>query len=80
MARQKNETQTRQLFKAVFDSPEGREVLSHLRALCFMDTHCFVAGDPHMTSFNEGKRATCAYILSLLREQPKAQEVAIDDD
>ncbi len=25
MAKQKNETQTRQLFKAVFDSPEGRE-------------------------------------------------------
>lgn len=79
MAKPRNEEALRKLFKAVFETPEGVEILTHLRAVSFMDTHCFVAGDPYATCFNEGKRAMVAYLLSLLKDKPKTQEVAIDE-
>ena len=70
----------RQLFQAVFSTPEGKEVLSHLRAVCFMDHHGFVAGEPETSFFNWGQHAVYTYIASMLKEMPKnQQEVAIDE-
>ena len=79
MPKLRDDEQIKKLFKTVFDTPEGRDVLTHLRAMSFMDTHCFVAGDPYATCFNEGKRSIVAYVLSLLKDKPKLQEVANDE-
>lgn len=75
----KSEAQLKQLYHKVFDSPEGEDVLSHLRASCFGDSRTFVPGDPYGTAFNEGRRSVFLDILARLKEQIEKQEVAIDE-
>jgi len=76
---QKSEAQLRQLYRKVFDSPEGAEVLSHLRAICFGDSRTFVPGDPCATAFNEGRRSVLLDVLARLKDPIEKQEVAIDE-
>lgn len=43
-------------YQKVFETPEGRRVLAHIMRVGGVTKSSFVAGDPHMTSLNEGKR------------------------
>jgi hypothetical protein len=43
-------------FQTCFGSPEGEHALDHLREFCCWSRSAFVPGDPHHTSFLEGRR------------------------
>lgn len=51
-------------YESTFSTPAGKEVLRHLCKVGFIYKTTFVAGDPHLTAMNEGKRA---FALSILR-------------
>lgn len=53
-----------QAYRRLFSSPDGQVVLKHLCKRAHVNGSTFVAGDPHMTSHNEGKRHI---VLSILR-------------
>jgi hypothetical protein len=59
-----NEIERHDLYKMVFDSPNGQLILKDLadRHRIFQTT--FVTNDPYATAFNEGRRAV---ILDLIR-------------
>ena len=59
-----NEIERHNLYKMVFDSPNGQLILTDLadRHRIFQTT--FVTNDPYATAFNEGRRAV---ILDLIR-------------
>ena len=59
-----NEIERHDLYKMVFDSPNGQLILTDLadRHRIFQTT--FVTNDPYATAFNEGRRAV---ILDLIR-------------
>ena len=61
---------------AVFDNPRGMAVLKHLANKFFVNSSTFVAGEPHMTSHNEGSRKV---VLSILRFIGKDPAQLIDD-
>lgn len=70
-------------YAIVFDSPEGKRVLSDLMKRCGVLSPTFVVGDSHLTSFNEGKRNVALYIVGNLKYKdgdfPKLTEEALDE-
>ena len=50
-------------YQETFDTPQGRKVLAHLMKVSGVTSNNFVSGDPHATSFNEGKRYIVMTIL-----------------
>lgn len=55
-------------YQAVFSTPQGKEVLSHIMREGYMLKTTFVAGDPHQTSLNEGKRRLALSILKFVNK------------
>lgn len=58
--------QTNDAYRAFFRQPAGQLVLADLAQFCKANSASMVAGDPHMTSFNEGKRAVWNRIQAVL--------------
>lgn len=50
----------------LFTSPAGERFLEHMYQYCRQGRSTFIPGDPHATSFYEGKREVMLYIMSLL--------------
>ena len=63
-------------YRAVFDTPKGKEVLKDLMTFAkFFDTS-YVPGDPSTTAYNEGMRRIVLRILSIMEKDPaKHQEM-----
>lgn len=55
-----------QKYKEAFNGPTGEFVLASLFDFTGFYKQSYVQGDPHITSFNEGKRAVALHILQLL--------------
>lgn len=59
--------------REVIDSPQGRRFVWRLLSDARVFASCFVAGDPHSTSANEGKRDMGLLILNdLMVARPEA--------
>lgn len=60
-------------YRRVFDpsSPDAQKVLQHLCKAGFVFDSSFVAGDPHRTSFNEGKRHLMLSLLRFVNRSPE---------
>lgn len=60
----------------VFSTPDGERVLRHILSEGGAHKPTFVAGDPHATSFNEGKRTMALSIAKFaLRDHNKMLEM-----
>lgn len=59
-------------YHAIFDTVDGEAVLEDLAQHCHANGTSAVAGDPHSTYFNEGKRAVYLYIKRKLKLREKA--------
>lgn len=57
------------LYKKVFNSPEGKKVLRDLMEFGGVMSQTHVPGDSHSTAFNEGQRRTVLRILSFLKPE-----------
>lgn len=55
------------LYRDVFSTDQGLLVLRDLARFCGVLETSVMAGDPHMTAFNEGKRAAFLHIIERLR-------------
>lgn len=55
-------------YQSVFSGPQGEMVLSHIVKEGFVTKSTFVAGDPHQTSLNEGKRVFALSILKFVNK------------
>jgi hypothetical protein len=53
-----------EMYRRVFDSPEGQEVLRHLARVAGVATSTFVPGQPDVMAFREGQRHL---VLSIIR-------------
>lgn len=53
---------------AVFDNPDGQEVLAHLCKKFHVLSPSFTQGDPHVTSFKEGGRHCVLSILKYINK------------
>jgi len=56
----------REDYKKVFDSPEGKRVMSDLEKTGFYRTTTFVPNDAMATVFNEGLRAFVLHIKTII--------------
>ena len=56
------------MYKDLFTSEAGKQVLADLEARCNWRTSSYVAGDANATAFEEGKRAVLLHIHNMLRE------------
>lgn len=59
-------------YRAVFDTPAGREVLADILTRGNLVETSFVPGDQHTTAFNEGKRRLALEIIERLNVNPEA--------
>ena len=64
---QKQISSNQQLFRQVFDTPEGKAVLEDLKKRCFDKTSTY-DDNPYRTYFNEGRRSVYKYIINLLEQ------------
>jgi len=55
------------LYKSVFKTANGKEVLKDLLRLCKYHDPTYVAGDPHSTAYYEGMRRVALYILNMMK-------------
>ena len=60
--------QLKQIYKIVFDSDEGKKVLSDLEKRCHFWSTTNVKGDSHESAYMEGQRSVLLFIKSMLRE------------
>jgi len=56
---------------AVFDSPQGKEVMNFLEATCCWYQSVLVPSEPDMTLINDGKRQVVATIKTILSLSPE---------
>ena len=54
------------IFKSVFNTTNGKEVLHHLARFSGAYSMTHVTGDPLQSAFNEGKREVYNHIIRLL--------------
>jgi hypothetical protein len=57
-------------YGAVFDTPQGKAVISDLAKYCNVATTSFVPGDPYQTALNEGRRDAFNHIAEMLGLTP----------
>jgi hypothetical protein len=63
-------------YTRVFSTPDGERILRHILKEAGAYKSTFVAGDPHMTSFNEGRRNMALSIAKFaLRDHNKMLEM-----
>ena len=46
----------RRLYKTVFNTPEGKDLLKDLCMFCNYNRPTYVSGDPYASAYNEGMR------------------------
>ena len=63
--------QLKQIYKIVFDSDEGKKVLSDLEKRCHFLSTTNVKGDSHESAYMEGQRSVLLFIKSMLQEENK---------
>lgn len=61
-----NPKQKARLYKTLFGSDGGMEVLHDLAKVCNAYTPSHVQGDPIQTALNEGKRSVYLYVMKVL--------------
>ncbi len=61
----------RDIYRKVFDSPEGKIVLGDLYKFCMIHQPRYVAGDSHQTAFNEGLARVGYRLQSYMKEHDK---------
>lgn len=54
-------------YRRLFESPDGQVVLADLMNRCGLLQTSMTAGEPHMTSFREGRRAIALEIAQLMQ-------------
>ena len=58
----------KEAYKQIFNSDEGKEVLSDLEKRCHYHSTTNVKGDSHESAYMEGQRSVLLFIKSMLRE------------
>lgn len=56
----------RRLYKQVFETPQGQDVLKDLAKFCHMQSPSYTPGDPHGTAYKEGMRRVFLRISNYL--------------
>jgi hypothetical protein len=64
-------------FQTCFGSPQGEHALDHLRRFCCGNRSAFVPGDPHHTSFLEGRRDVLLEIEKLIALEDREIEMMV---
>ena len=59
-------------YQRVFNSDDGKTVLSDLEKRCNVHNTSF-SNDPHETSFREGQRQVVLFIKSTINKNPKGE-------
>jgi hypothetical protein len=59
----------KQIYKIVFDSDEGKKVLSDLEKRCHFWSTTNVKGDSHESAYMEGQRSVLLFIKNMLQEE-----------
>lgn len=67
-------------YRQVFNTEEGKQVLSHLMKNSFITRSTFVAGDPHQTAMNEGSRRVVLSILAFINKDEKEMQKQIEQE
>ncbi len=57
----------RTMYRTVFDTPPGKDVLKDLYKFCKMGQDILVLGDPHATSYNIGRQRVYLRIMAILK-------------
>lgn len=58
----------REAYKMIFDSDEGKTVLSDLEKRCHFWSTTNVKGDSHESAYMEGQRSVLLFIKSMLQD------------
>ncbi len=58
-------------YKRLFDTPDGKTVLSHLMRSGYVFDTTYVRNDPNATALNEGSRRMVLSILRYLNKTPQ---------
>ena len=58
----------RENYQYIFNTDEGKEVLSDLEKRCHYHSTTNVKGDSHESAYMEGQRSVILFIKSMLRE------------
>jgi hypothetical protein len=69
-----------QLFKDVFGTDKGKEVLKILSLSCGLLRSSFVSNDPMALARNEGKREVILEIISILRMKDEDVDALIENN
>jgi len=56
-------------YKYIFNTDEGKEVLSDLEKRCHYHSTTNVKGDSHESAYMEGQRSVLLFIKSMLRKE-----------
>jgi hypothetical protein len=67
-------------YRQVFNTEDGKLVLSHLMKNGFITKTTFVAGDPHQTAMNEGSRRVVLSILAFMNRDEKEMQKQIEQE
>lgn len=66
--------------KWIMSSPRGRRVMQRVLEATNHLQSSFVAGDPHVTAFNEGRRYVGLLIVTDIRRHCPHQEFAMNEE
>ena len=58
----------KEAYKQIFNSDEGKEVLSDLEKRCHYHSTTNVKGDSHESAYMEGQRSVLLFIKSMLQD------------
>lgn len=74
-------TKTARAYARLFATDDGRVVLRDLFRFCGVVRTSFAPGDPHTTSFEEGKRRVATRVVAMMRLTPEAAiEIAQENE
>ena len=68
------------LYKKIFGTPEGLEVLGFLATESGAYGMSFVQGDPYATAFNEGKRQMYSHIIGVIGQNEDLLRRAVQQE
>jgi hypothetical protein len=70
--RLRNRLRKKSLYQRIFETPEGREVLTDICRKGYVHVSTFVPGDSHATAMNEGARRLA---MGILREVYRSDDL-----
>ena len=68
------------LYKQIFNTPEGQDVLKFLAVEAGAYGMSFVPNDPYSTAFNEGKRQMYSHIIGVLNQNEDLLRRAVQQE